>query len=391
VLPIALFLFVLFAGRGSFRPYVELFLREKGFTGSQIGLIVGIGWALSVFAPPLYGALADRTQRSRLLLASTNVCLAAVVLALAVSSSLGLLFALAVAFKLLWAAGEPLIASTILGEAERLGTDYGRLRLWTSAGAGIALLGAGFFVRRFGTGAVFFSFATLAIVSLLPLRWVPEAKPRREVLRARLATTLLRARSTQVVMLIAFLWSVTSAGYYGFYTIYLADLGADPVLIGIAWAISLAGDVTVLRASGWFVRRHGVRALLVAGLAGSAVRWAAFTLAPGAGFTLPFQLLHGLTFGATTTAAVLLVDAACPPALRATGQGLLTLVMNGLGGLVGSVAAGAAYQVYGPRWLFGASAAGVAITGVLAYVLLGAVGVRGACPAGVAQRVEAHG
>ena len=380
VLPIASFLMLLFAGRGTFRPFLELYLRRRGLSGSEIGLVVGLGWALSVVSPLVWGVAADRSRRTRAMLAATCACATAVVVGLAIAPQLALLVGLAVAFKFLWAAGEPLIAALTLSEAERLGSDYGRLRLWASAGAGVAMLGAGLLVRHLGLTVVFYAYAGMSLLSLVPMRWIAEVGVSRPSLRLTQAWPLLRARSTQAVLLIAFLWSVSSPAYYSFYSIFLDDLGAGPVLISVAWAVSLVGDVAVLSRTGTIIRRYGVRALLVAGLLGSAIRWMAFALVPHPAWTLPFQLLHGLTFGATTTAAVVAIDRGCPADLRASGQGVLALVMNGLGGLVGSVLAGAAYQTIGARWLFGVSAVGAGATGLLAHLLLGTTALRRPCP-----------
>ena len=57
-----LYYFVFFAAIGSMAPYFNVYLREQGLTGSQIGLIGSIPPIIALLANPFWGALADRWQ-----------------------------------------------------------------------------------------------------------------------------------------------------------------------------------------------------------------------------------------------------------------------------------------------------------------------------------------
>jgi MFS family permease len=188
---------------------------------------------------------------------------------------------------------------------------------------------------------------------------------------------VLSDRRLLALLAVVLIWRITASGYYTFYTIYITEMGASPSLVSVAWALGLAGEVTVLRLSGRMVNRMGVWGLLALGLLGSAVRWLAYAAAPSPEWTLPFQVLHGLTFGATTTAAILAVDKIFPTDLRSTGQGVLSMVMWGVGGLLGSLAAGVVFDAVGPRWMYGLCAAGAALVGVAVAAAIRSASRRG--------------
>jgi MFS transporter, PPP family, 3-phenylpropionic acid transporter len=95
--------------------------------------------------------------------------------------------------------------------------------------------------------------------------------------------------------------------------------------------------------------------LLVAFLA-SAVRWAGMAAADSAPAIVALSLLHGMTFGAFYVAAVAFVSSRVPEQLRASGQALMTSVTFGLGGLLGYLSAGTAYDWLGGHRLFAVSA-----------------------------------
>lgn len=365
--PILAFMFLSFLGSGAYSPYLQLYFRERHLSDVQIGVLTGVGPALAIFVPLLWGLAGDRSRRVRLLLALTSALAAASFMGLSLGTAFAALVLFSALFNAFALAGGPLGTALVLAEAQRLGTDYGSLRMWGSVGFGIGILGAGRLVSQFGTGAIFAAYSIPVMLGLVPLLFLRDAEMSSKPLHLSRVWQVLANRKLQALLLATLLWRVTASAYYTFFTIYITDLGATATLVSVAWAIGLAGEVTVLRFSGALSRRIGVRGLMLAGLLGSAVRWAVYAVIPGPEWALPFQVLHGLTFGATTTAAVLAVDRLFPQELRSTGQGVLGIVMWGIGGLIGSVLAGVAAEALGVRPLFALSAVGAAATGLLIY------------------------
>ncbi|NPV06655.1 MAG: MFS transporter [Anaerolineae bacterium] len=368
--PVVAFMLLHFVGTGAYTPYLQLYFQERGLSPLAIGTLTGVGPALAVIMPVFWGLIGDRSRRARGLLAATSLLAAASFMGLSIGRSFAALLALSALFSAFSLASGPLSTAIVLEEGERLGSGYGPLRMWGSVGFAVGILSAGRLVSELGTGAIFAAYGVPTVLSLVPLVWLREAGLRTGTLTLRAAWQVLSDRRLAALLLVALIWRITSAGYYTFYTIYITDMGAGASLVSIAWALGLVGEVTVLRLSGRLVGRMGISGLLALGLLGSALRWLAYAVAPGPGWTLPFQLLHGLTFGATTTAAVLAVDNLFPTELRSTGQGVLSMAMWGVGGLLGSLAVGALFQSVGPRWMYGASAVGAALTGAAVLVAL---------------------
>jgi PPP family 3-phenylpropionic acid transporter len=67
---------------------------------------------------------------------------------------------------------------------------------------------------------------------------------------------------------------------------------------------------------------------------------------------LPISLLHGPSFAVLWAAGVADVDAAAPPGLGATAQGLFAGMMFGLGSALGGFLGGPAYELIGFARLF---------------------------------------
>lgn len=67
---------------------------------------------------------------------------------------------------------------------------------------------------------------------------------------------------------------------------------------------------------------------------------------------MALAVIHGLTFGAFFAASVGYMAKAAPDSLRATGQAMFVACAFGLGGLLGYLATGAAYDALGGHRLF---------------------------------------
>jgi hypothetical protein len=56
---IILIYFLTFAARGLILPFANLYLKDSGFSGTQIGLLAGISALLQLTLPPLLNTWAD--------------------------------------------------------------------------------------------------------------------------------------------------------------------------------------------------------------------------------------------------------------------------------------------------------------------------------------------
>jgi len=62
------FYFIQFLSFGILGPYLALYLTQKGFTGTQVGLLLGMVPLLTVLIQPVWSALSDILHKRRPLL-----------------------------------------------------------------------------------------------------------------------------------------------------------------------------------------------------------------------------------------------------------------------------------------------------------------------------------
>lgn len=360
--------FSYYAAMAGLMPFLVLYYRQVGLSGGQIGLLAGLPPFLTWLAAPLWGALADATQRHRQLMVVANVGTIAAVLGLAQAQSLLWLLPLVMAYAVFNAPLMPLVDNSVMALLGERSADYGKQRLWGAVGWGVAGGIAGLLVDRLGISASFFAFALWMTVGLvvalrLPISHAAIGQPFWVGLAG-----LLRDRRLVVFLITMLMAGIGMSTVNSFLFLYLEDLGAGASLMGLSLTIATLSELPVFFFSGLLLQRWGARGMLLLSLTVFVLRLAIYAAFPLAEIVLAANLLHGLTFSASWVAGVTYANQIAPPGLGATTQGLFSGVMMGLGAALGALAGGLLYETAGPSAMYGVVAVCVA-AGVLFFAL----------------------
>jgi MFS transporter, PPP family, 3-phenylpropionic acid transporter len=361
-----LFYFFWFVALGSAMPFIVLYYRDVGLDPAQIGVLLALGGVMQIVAGPLWGVLADALRLPRLLPAVIVGTLIPVAL-LGQATSFVPIFVLALVQSLFNVAVSPLADSATLAMLGDERERYGALRVWGAVGWGVSTVAAGWLVDRLGLSVIFWAYPLTGLLAVLAALGMPRAQIPPVAGLARSAGLLLRDRRWLRFLASALLIGCSGALVHGFLSLYLEDLGANAEQIGLAYLVASVSELPVMALSPLVLRRWGARPLLVtAGLA-YAVRMAIFAAAPGPGWVLGAQLLHGLCFAAMWTGGVVEAQRLAPPGLEATAQSLFGMATFGLAVVLANLIGGVVYRDYGFGALFGAAAV-LALVGALGMV-----------------------
>ena len=170
--------FVFLAGWGMFFPYFNVYLEQSlGFSGREIGAVIFVSLFVSVLVSPIWGILGDRTGKYRLVLQGLTLIYAVAAFLLFQME----VFLMVVIFTtLLEALGIgiiPMVDVLTVDYCEKLGLDFGRIRLAGSFGwvIGNVLVATLVSHLMFDLGAVMFLFHIgLTFVAFLIAFFLPE-------------------------------------------------------------------------------------------------------------------------------------------------------------------------------------------------------------------------
>jgi PPP family 3-phenylpropionic acid transporter len=355
------FYFFYFAYIGAFAPFFSVYLAALGLSAAEIGVVMALPQVTRIVAPHLWGWLADAAGRPVRLVRLTAVAGALCWLGMFASTSFLAICAVVLGLGFFLSAALPLVEATTLSHLGEQTGRYGAVRLWGSVGYIVAVVGVGYALDVFEVGALLW-IVSASLVGTLAFTWlIPDSRPAHGPAQGPISDVLKRP---DVIALIAActLMAVAHGPYYTFYSIHLGDHGYSKGVTGWLWAFGVVCEIAIFM---WLPRLYGawaLRQILIASFALTVVRflligWGAGSLAA----LLLAQSLHAASFGSFHAAAIGIVHQVFRGRHQARGQAIYGSLTFGIGGTVGSLASGYAWDPLGAAWTFsGASACALA-------------------------------
>ncbi len=366
---LAAFYFAYFCYLGAYAPYFSLYLVGAGFSAGEIATILALPQFVRIFAPMAWGWLSDATGSRRGVVAlSCGITSAAVGMLFLVSGFLQT--ALTVALIGLCSAAVLSIVDALTFSVLGARTDgYGPIRLWGSVGFIVAVLATGAMLDAVPVAWLLWVLFGLHLVTFLVALWLP-APPAERANHARgsLREVLLRPGVAAFFAACTFM-TVAHGALYVFYSIYLVEHGYSKTVVGLMWMLGVLAEIVVFIAMPALVRRFSLRAILIASFLAAAVRFAAIGWGVDWLAVLVIaQLLHAATFGSFHAASIAAVHRLFAGPLQVRGQALYMSICYGLGGMAGTLLAGATWEALGAPLTFAISALfGLAGAAVVAW------------------------
>ena len=349
--------FAYFSYAGAVVPYFSLWLAAQGYGAAQIALVLAMPQIARVFAPALWGWLADQGGRQReiVIFSAFSVLLGFAAL-YAVRGVVGVALVMLV-LSVLAAGAMPLVENATLAATEGQAGRYGPIRLWGSIGFILVVLGTGAWLDRHGAQTILDIVVLLAAGVCVAAFGIPaRARPPESAGGARIAAVLGRG-DVRVFFTACMCMSVAHGAMYAFYSIYLEAAGYSKSTIGVLWTLGVVAEVVVFMRLPQLMRRFSLRALLIASFALAALRFAAIGWAVDLLAVLAAaQLLHAATFGVFHAASIAAVHRLFPGGIAARGQSLYSALTYGAGGAAGTLIAGWSWEALGASTSFALSA-----------------------------------
>jgi PPP family 3-phenylpropionic acid transporter len=349
--------FAYFTYAGALVPYFSLWLAAQGFGAAQIALVLAMPQLARVFAPALWGWLADHGGRQRAIVVfgafSVFLGFAALYFVRGVTGVALVLLVLSV----LAAGAMPLVESATLAATEGQAGRYGPIRLWGSVGFILAVLGTGAWLDHHGADTVLDIVVLLSGIVCVAAFGIPaRARPHGAAAGERIGALLARG-DVLAFFGACMCMQVAHGALYAFYSIYLESAGYSKSMIGMLWTLGVVAEVAVFLWLPQLMRRFSLRALLIASFVCAALRFAAIGWAVDLlAVLVAAQLLHAATFGSFHAASIATVHRLFRGRVAARGQTLYSSLTYGVGGAAGTLIAGWTWETLGAAPSFAVSA-----------------------------------
>jgi PPP family 3-phenylpropionic acid transporter len=357
----------MYAAFGVASPFLPAFVRARGPSAEQLGLVLGAGTAVRLLTAPLAGRTGDLLQGLRAVLVVCTALAASVTLGYLPAHGFWPLLALS-----LWHAASlgpvAILADALaLGAAApppgsgRHGFEYGWVRGTGSAAFIVGTLLSGQAVSALGLAVIVWLQALLLGAAAVAATLVPELTHDRtaDPVRAPAGGVLLLLQLPRFrnLVLVAALILGSHAMHDAFAVIRWSAAGVSPATVSVLWSESVAAEVLVFFIIGptivtWLTPAG---ALAVAALAGM-LRWTVMAQSAEVMVLALVQPLHGITFALLHLACMRLLARTVPQGLEGTAQAIYGTVGIGAAAALLTLVSGTLYARVGAQgfWVMAA-------------------------------------
>ncbi|MEM9354513.1 MAG: MFS transporter [Planctomycetota bacterium] len=339
-----------------------------GFESSFVGVAYSTFAIGSMVSPFLAGLLADRRFSSERLLSLLHVCGGLTLLALSLTRSPSLFYAMIIAHCICIAPIMPLVNSLVMKNVESPAKSFPLIRLWGTIGWVCAGLLIGWLIPN-----AFFSGGSIE-QTVWPMRlatgwhfvaaayclFLPHTPPSKEESRGHLAEDLRELagkKPFRQLVIFALFVAMPAQFYYCYANLFFNEIGMERAAAKMTLGQCVEiGCMIVLPA---MLGRFGIRGSLLLGLAAWAARYSALFLYCRTGLEPLLYvaiMLHGVSFTFVAVSLQIYLDRHAVGSLRATAQGVYSFCNQGIGRFTGANVAGFTHL-----WMM-QSAGGTALT-----------------------------
>ena len=280
-----IYYFVVYFGIAIQGSFLTLYLTESGLPVKTIGLLNGIIQILSLFVLPVLGRIADRAPTKNKVLCIELAISITILFMLSRAKNLIMICVFRILYAMFFTPISSVYETITMEYCRKNGWEFGPIRMSGTIGYSIMSFASGFGLKG-NIGAIFpmligSYMLTFIIALLLPRssRVVRVVVSPNEESDARRVFSILKDRQVRNVMIMFFVYSLSSSVNNTYFGNYAQELGGDYAIIGIAHAVLGLSELPFHLGPGkrW-LQKIGVERSLLVVLAVGTFRWTVCSL-----------------------------------------------------------------------------------------------------------------
>ncbi len=243
-----LYYFSFFAAIGAIAPYFNIYLQQRGLSGTEIGILGSLAPLMSLVANPFWGTTADRFQKHQVILA---ICvLMAGILSIPFIWLHGFLPILLLLLVMIFFRSPvpPLLDTAVMGMLVNNGGSYGRQRMFGSIGFLLTSYGLGQIMAADDLDLIFWVHGALLAIGCTLLSFMLPFHRHTEEHGASMwqGLRMLAGQRPYVTFLVMnVFFGFGSACFINFVGLRLLSLGGTSAQVGLAFALNAVTEIPV--------------------------------------------------------------------------------------------------------------------------------------------------
>ena len=358
--------FLLGVGGGFLLPFLALFFKQQGLSGTQIGLLSTFAGLAALIAAPLWGRLSDSASKPRRLLQFELAASAILMLVLSQQVSFGLIAVIVVFDAFLNAGSSPSSDALAIAVLSKVQSGFGSVRLFASMGWAITAFVSGWLSERFGLIVAFVGYAvgyisgsgSVGLIRLPPNKTATSSgdQPKRSLrqsIRAVLSDPRLRKLALALGIFLFMMYGLRS-----FEGLYLKQLGAGEAVVGLMSTIGATIELPGMLWADRLVKRYGAVRLLRYSFLLEVVRLTGVLLVPSVPTLVVMRVVGGISFSWYVVAVFSFISEAAPERQVTTTLALFNVTLASAIRMIAAPISGFIFDLVGGYWLYALGAIG---------------------------------
>jgi MFS transporter, PPP family, 3-phenylpropionic acid transporter len=366
----------LWSGFGVYYAFFVPYLKLKGFTDINIGIMMSVLSFVGIIGPILWGAVSDLTKKSKVILVLNLLagCICAQFIPLAIGKYI-LLMGILIILNLTFCSQPNVLDGWVMRlKSHGAPINYGLIRGAGSLAYALTSMIAGLILTKLGMNAMFpmllgFECVTVLIIILIPDKTV---KGSEDAVVAVIAEPEVPIHKNGPYILFVLLATVLYTGISAtmtFYPILLQNTGGTTADLGLATGLMALSEFPVMFLSSRLLRRYKDTTLLLFAIGFYVLRVFLFFSMHSVTGLVWAQLTNSLSFGIFLPTSVHYINRITPQRTKATALSLASSMYMGVSGILGSFFGGYISSLYGVRSLYG----GATIIAILVAIAFGII------------------
>lgn len=332
-----------YIGLAAWYPFYNLYLKDLGFTGTQIGLLAGVYQAMLFFVVPVWGVISDRRGNRNVLLLTILISMLFIFGFRYVQSyhlMFFYLFAMAFFHHPMGTLSDSLAIHHI--HLYERGT-FGGMRIWGSLGWAFSSTVMGWYLLSHPSKHIFTAAGGIYVLLLAVTLFIrsdrvePLQQSRFTLSEVRI---IFGEKRILIFLFLLLFYGIAISPLYVFINLYFRDIGASNQVVGLAFASQAIAELPLFIYGHRFVRKFGAPRVLAGALIVAIFRMVAYSQISNPTLALLVSLAQGFSFSLFWVAVVDFVHALVPAKWRATAQSLIWAFHLGAGVTIGNVCIG---------------------------------------------------
>lgn len=341
-------------------------------TGGEIGTIYALAWIGAMISPFFVGSISDRYFAAQKVNGVLHIVGGAVLYFLSATQSIGAFYWGMLFYSILFMPTIALTNAIAMNQSSDVAKDFPLLRVlgtiaWIVSNVVVGTLDIG------NTNLIFIIPAVISVGFGIYSFFLPDTPPnpnQASVLKNfSNALVMFKDRSYTVFFIGSVLLCIPLSFYYSYANVFLANGAGLPNTETIMAILGQGSEVFFMLALPFFLKRWGVRNILLLGMGAWVIRYLMFKFGLDSGVWMLYMgiVLHGICYDFFFATGQIYTDLKAPKGIKSAAQGLITFATYGVGLTIGSKFGGLIAEAYTTNdvidwsglWLVPAAIAGV--------------------------------